>query len=197
MRKLNLLFVENTLREKGIRIFTLLEFERIFGVSKTASKKFLENYTKKGFFGRPRQGFYVTNFNPPGSFLIANKIYWPSYISFETALSFYHIIAETVSAVTSATPRASREFRFGEQVFIYSTIKKDIYSFYTPTMILNETILIAEREKALADFLYFVAMGKKNIPDRFDLSKINKKLLLKYIAYYNFRPLERLVKNVI
>ena len=197
MRKLNLLFVENTLREKGIRIFTILEFERIFGVSKTASKKFLENYTKKGFFGRPRQGFYVTNFNPPGSFLIANKIYWPSYISFETALSFYHIIAETVSAVTSATPRASREFRFGEQVFIYSTIKKDIYSFYTPTMILNETILIAEREKALADFLYFVAMGKKNIPDRFDLSKINKKLLLKYIAYYNFRPLERLVKNVI
>ena len=197
MRKLNLLFVENTLREKGIRIFTLLEFERIFGVSKTASKKFLENYTKKGFFGRPRQSFYVTNFNPPGSFLIANKIYWPSYISFETALSFYHIIAETVSAVTSATPRASREFRFGEQVFIYSTIKKDIYSFYTPTMILNETILIAEREKALADFLYFVAMGKKNIPDRFNLTKINKKLLLKYIAYYNFRPLERLVKNVI
>ncbi|OGD94868.1 hypothetical protein A3F02_00590 [Candidatus Curtissbacteria bacterium RIFCSPHIGHO2_12_FULL_38_9b] len=197
MRKLNLLFVENTLREKGIRIFTLLEFERIFGVSKTASKKFLENYTKKSFFGRPRQSFYVTNFDPPGSFLIANKIYWPSYISFETALSFYHIIAETVSAVTSATPRASREFRFGEQVFIYSTIKKDIYSFYTPTMILNETILIAEREKALADFLYFVAMGKKNIPDRFDLSKINKKLLLKYIAYYNFRPLERLVKNVI
>ena len=197
MRKLNLLFVENTLREKGIRIFTLLEFERIFGVSKTASKKFLENYTKKGFFGRPRQGFYVTNFNPPGSFLIANKIYWPSYISFETALSFYHIIAETVSAVTSATPRASREFRSGEQVFIYSTIKKDVYSFYTPTIILNETILIAEKEKALADFLYFVAMGKKNIPDRFNLTKINKKLLLKYIPYYNFRPLERLIKNVI
>src|SRR3989338_1921046 len=197
MRKLNLLFVENTLREKGIKIFTVLEFERIFGVSKTATKKFLEKYTKKGFFGRPRQSFYVTNFNPSGSFLIDNKIYQPSYISFETALSFYHIIAETVSAVTSATPRASREFRFGEQVFIYSTIKKDIYSFYTPTMILNETILIAEREKALADFLYFVAMGKKNIPDRFDLSKINKKLLLKYIAYYNFRPLERLVKNVI
>ena len=197
MRKLNLLFVENTLREKGIRIFTILEFERIFGVSKTAAKKFLENYTKKGFFGRPRQGFYVTNFNPPGSFLIANKIYWPSYISFETALSFYHIIFETVSAVTSATPKTSREFRSGEQVFSYSTIKKDVYSFYTPTIILNETILIAEKEKALADFLYFVAMGKKNIPDRFNLTKINKKLLLKYIPYYNFRPLERLIKNVI
>ena len=197
MRKLNLLFVENTLREKGIRIFTILEFERIFGVSKTAAKKFLENYTKKGFFGRPRQGFYITNFDPSGSFLIANKIYQPSYISFETALSFYHIIGETVYAVTSATPRASREFRSGEQVFIYSTIKRDIYSFYTPTMILNETILIAEKEKALADFLYFVAMGKKKIPERLDLSKINKKLLLKCIPYYNFRPLERLVKNVI
>lgn len=197
MRKLNLLFVENTLREKGVKIFTILEFERIFGVSKTAAKKFLENYTKKGFFGHPRQGFYITNFNPPGSFLIANKIYQPSYISFETALSFYHIVAETVYAVTSATPKASREFRSGEQVFIYSTIKKNVYTFYTPASILDETILIAEKEKALADFLYFVAMGKKNIPDRFDLAKINKKLLLKYIAYYNFPPLERLIKNVI
>lgn len=197
MRKLNLLSVENTLREKGIRIFTILEFERIFGVSKTAAKKFLENYTKKGFFGHPRQGFYITNFAPPGTFLIANKIYQPSYISFETALSFYHIIAETVYAVTSATPRASREFHLGEQVFIYSTIKKNVYSFYAPTSILGETILMAEKEKALADFLYFVAMGKKKIPDRLDLTTINKKLLLKYIAHYNFRPLEKLVKNVI
>lgn len=197
MRKLNLLFVENTLREKGVKIFTILEFEQIFGVSKTAAKKFLENYTKKGFFGRPRQGFYVTNFNPPTSFSIANKIYQPSYISFETALSFYHIIAETVYMVTSATPKASREFHFGEQIFSYSTIKKDVYTFYTPTSILNETILIAEPEKALADFLYFVAMGKKKIPDRFDLAKINKKILLKYIHYYNFQPLERLIKNVI
>lgn len=197
MRKLNLLFVENTLREKGVKIFTILEFERIFGVSKTAAKKFLENYTKKGFFGRPRQGFYITNFNLPSSFLIANKIYQPSYISFETALSFHHIIAETVYAVTSATPKTSREFRFGEQVFSYSTIKQDSYIFYTPTIILNETILIAEKEKALSDFLYFVAMGKKKIPDRLDLASINKKLLLKYIHYYNFQPLERLIKNVV
>ena len=68
---------------------------------------------------------------------------------------------------------------------------------YVPTEISSQTILVAEPEKALADFLYFVAMGKKNIPDRFNLTKINKKLLLRYIPYYNFRPLERLIKNVI
>ena len=44
-------------------------------------------------------------------FELAQKIYGPSYISFESALSYHGLIPEAVHAVTSASFKRSREFQ--------------------------------------------------------------------------------------
>ncbi|MEE3422193.1 MAG: hypothetical protein VZR11_05755 [Succinimonas sp.] len=41
------------------------------------------------------RGIYETNGNAPG-YCLAGAIFWPSYLSFEYALSFYGLIPEAV-----------------------------------------------------------------------------------------------------
>lgn len=119
--------------------------------------------------------------------MVANKLYEPSYISFETALSFYHLIPETTYSITSATTKPSREFYALEQHFSYTTLKKSAYQGYIPYRQNETTILIVEPEKALADTLYLVNIGRKNLPERVDLKKINQKKLKQFLKIFN-RP---------
>ncbi len=57
-----------------------------------------------------RRGLYATrpDINP---YCLAASIYGPSYISFDTALSFHRLIPEAVYEITSATLKRSREFK--------------------------------------------------------------------------------------
>ena len=123
---------------------------------------------------------------------MANVIYFPSYISFETALSIYGIIPEVVYPIISATFKPTRVFKLDNQVWRYLTIKKQAFTGY----LRKNEYFIADPEKALADYLYFVALGKKPLNSRLDLSRVNTKLLRKYISLFSNRRLEKLVKEL-
>jgi predicted transcriptional regulator of viral defense system len=184
MRNLNLLIVQKRLAELNIKVLTPLEFGRIFNVSKRISQYHLEEYTKKGVFLRLKKGLYANLLTKPSPFFMANKIYQPSYISFESALSYYGLIPETVYSVTSATCKATREFASENYHFVFRRIKKEAFAGYIPKDFGGETILIAEPEKALADFYYFISLGKKRIPDRLNLRKITKKKLISWVKLF-------------
>ena len=196
-RFLNSILVQSTLEEKGLNLFTLLEFQRLFNVSKIAARKFTESYTKKRLFERLKGGLFVLKHKRPSFYSIANKLYQPSYISLETALSHYHLIPEVIYPMTSITTKPTREFTALNNLFIYQRIKKQAFTGYAPAKdSYGKTILMAEQEKAIIDYLYFVSLGKKSINDRFDLRKLDKKKMLEYAKLFKRPSLIKLAKQI-
>lgn len=190
---MKLIEIQEKLLQHKLKVFTKLEFRRALGASLIASQKLLERYTKKGVLLRLKGGVYVLKNNPPSGYLIANKLYEPSYLSFETALSYYNLIPEIVYSYTSATTRGTREYLAGDAHYFYHKIKKPAFTGYRLTTIAGEAVLLAEKEKALADYLYLVFLKKKNLNDRLDLKGLDKKKLFGYIKLFKRRGMEEWV----
>lgn len=196
-RKLKLHQVIKKLKEKKMNLFTPLEFKRVFGASYWACQWFIKIHAKEGVFVKLRKGLYMLSDYPANHYLIANRLYEPSYISFDAALSFYGIIPETIYAVTSATTKTTREFKAGNVNFTYHKLKKEIYTGYKPIKYSDSTVLIAEPEKAMADYLYFVALRRRGLHyERLDLKKIKKTKLLEYAKLFKQPKMNELVKKI-
>lgn len=195
-KKLNWINFQKIITEKNIKIFTPWQARALFNVSEPAMRFFLHRYVKKGVVIKLRKSLYCLDSNKPSFFYIANALYGPSYVSLETMLSHYSIIPEMVYSITSITTRASRKFESVNMIFSYQKIKKSAFTGYVPSKDTdNRTILIADPEKALVDYLYFVILGKKSINDRFDLQKINIKKALKYAKLFSRPKLIKLIKK--
>lgn len=83
---------------------------------------------------------------------LAGPIYGPSYVSFETALSWHGMIPEGVTAVLSATPRRPAEFANAFGNFRYLTVPRAAYPVgITRVEAGGIPFLIASPTKALAD----------------------------------------------
>lgn len=201
MAKLRVIYVQRELVRRGLVIFSVNDFARIFKVKQKTARAFLAYNLKKGVFLRMKRGVYIYSANPPTKFEMANYLWKPSYITFETALSSHGIIPETVYTITSATTRSSKEFNFENQIYKYYQIKKKLFFGYKPIKIRDKVVLMADKEKALLDYLYLVSLKKQLINERLDLKKIDKKKLGKYLNYFikNIRkskPLINLIKNL-
>lgn len=157
----------------------------------------LYRWKKRGLICSLKKGLYELAY--PGEhdipdMYIANKLYQPSYISLETALSNYSIIPEVSMAVTSITTKPTRRFKNTHGLFIYRTVKPVAFTGYHLQTQRSFDILIAEPEKALVDFLYFRVYPKRNIDvraERLDkdvISRLSKKKLNKYAKLYGFDP---------
>lgn len=170
--------LQKRIAEKGISIFTVSEFRRMLDLSETAAQKILERYTKRGLLTRLKQGMYFVTDNPPTSFFISNRLYRPSYVSFESALSYHKLIPETVYGVTAATTKPTRKFEMGEKAFIYHKIKLSAYTGYAPTEMGDEVILLASPEKALVDYLYLVNLGKKPLYERLAIEELSQEKIV-------------------
>src|SRR3989338_10301229 len=90
------------LREKNISLFSLADFGRLFKISnqQTLYKK-IKRLEKNGFAEKLVKGKYLFSFGEASDYKIANYLYSPSYISLESALSFYGIITGFTYMVTS------------------------------------------------------------------------------------------------
>lgn len=88
-------------------------------------------------------------------FMVANKIYEPSYVSLESALAYYEIIPETVLGVTSISSRKTKQYESAWGVFSYRSVKPQTMIGY---QVIENTLAIkfkiAYLEKALLDYLY-------------------------------------------
>lgn len=197
MQKLNLFSLEEKLAELHKQIFTPQDLILLFEVKKRAVEGFLSYNVAKNKIVHLRKGFYSLKKNYLSPYLIANKIYQPSYISFETALSYYGLIPETVYTMTSATPKSTREFEVSGIVYSYQTIKKDAFTGYVLQTIEDNKIYIATPEKAMADYCYFMLLGKRSWNDRFDLKKINTSKLKEYLKLFKKERLVQVVRRYI
>jgi hypothetical protein len=73
-----------------------------------------------------RRGLYATrpDINP---LCVAASLYGPSYISYETALSFYGLIPEAVHEIISATLKRPRQFENGMGRFRFHAVPEEVY----------------------------------------------------------------------
>ena len=209
--------VRETLLDKNVRTFTTHDFESIFHASPTRLKYFLETQTKEGLFTRLKKGMYALKTDLPTGEEIANSLYRPSYISFEYALAYWGILPEMPYAVTSATTKPTRDFFVNGMAYSYLTIKSEAYTGYqlidprlrsslkTKKAHYSEMVftsdrkpfLMAEPEKALVDYLYFVSLGKKLPNDRLYIEPgtLSKTKLKRYARLYDRKKLNKLVES--
>ncbi len=178
------ILVREELLNRGIRMFTPLEFRRVFPKSQDQIQYFLETQTEQGLFIRLKKGLYALKTDLPADEEIANALYKPSYLSFEYAMAKYGIIPESPYNLTSATTNPTRVFSTDHLAFSYFTIKQDAYTGYYLDTTGDKKVLIAEGEKALADYLYFVAIGQRSFNDRFNVSKLDKDKLMEYAKLF-------------
>src|SRR3989344_7717771 len=183
------LLVRGALLEKGVRIFTSRDFARIFDTTPIKTKYFLETQTERGLFMRLKNGLYSLKTDLPSEEEIANALYKPSYISFEYALAYYGIIPEMPYTVTSAATKPTRTFTVYDKVFFYHSIKKEAFTGYALIKNQDKSMLIAEPEKALVDYFYFVMLNKIPKNDRLiiNVNKINKDKVFQYVSLYGNR----------
>ncbi len=118
---------------------------------------------KKGELLSLRRGLYVpgpdTDLPIPESFLIANHLRGPSYVSLETALAYWGLIPERVYEVSSITVKTSRIYKTPVGRFSYLHVKVPYYSFGIKYVLLTtkQAALIASPEKALCDKIILTA----------------------------------------
>jgi hypothetical protein len=104
-----------------------------------------------------KKGLYIAgpsiSEKKPDTFLVANHLLGPSYVSVETALSYYGLIPERVYEISSMTTKASRSFKTSLGIFTYTRLPLPYYSFGLEMRCLpsNQYAIVASPEKALCD----------------------------------------------
>lgn len=199
MERANLKHFEDTLKKGNFSLFTSGDIVRIFGWSPTAVRFLLHRYTQKGVTVRIKRGLYKLAGVPVPDFFIANRLYEPSYISLETALSLHGIIVETVYAITSVSTRVGKTFNALNKEFRYRKIKSSAYTGYMPVQRGTTTVLMADPEKALADYYYFVARGAcaPLDKDRLRTEKLNKEKVMKYARLFDDTNMTNLLNKLV
>lgn len=104
-----------------------------------------------------KRGLYIPgpkmDLPTPEPFLIANHLRGPSYVSLESALSYWSLIPERTHEISSVTIKTSKKYRTQVGRFSYKQLKTPYYAFGIKSINISQkqTILLASPEKALCD----------------------------------------------
>ncbi|OGG51787.1 hypothetical protein A3F28_02715 [Candidatus Uhrbacteria bacterium RIFCSPHIGHO2_12_FULL_57_11] len=188
---------ERSLKEKRLSLFTPLDVKRVLGVTATSVTFLLHRYAKKGLILRVRKGLYtLPDAHVPDPYL-ANRIYEPSYVSLEFALSYHGVIPESVYEITSVTTKATRRFTALGKIFSFRRIKRQAFKGYEPRKQNGFTFFIADPEKAFVDLAYLRIRANRKPLSRFHKEKINANKALRYAGFFNYDPLIRVIKTTL
>ena len=161
--------------------FTIADLEKITGLSRPSLKVALSRFAKQGVLVRLKRGVYALAGSSLKIEKIANQLYYPSYLSFESALSYYGILSQLSYTQTFATTKLSKRFTLGKTEIEFRRLKKELFFGY----ILKDNIYLAEPEKALLDQLYMMSMGKATLAVKeLDLRTIKKSVLNEYAKQF-------------
>lgn len=184
--------IRQQLKLHNLEVFTTQEFINIFGISRSIASVKLTRYKQAGYLISPRRSVYYLAGEVEDKYKIANKVYAPSYISLDSALSKYDLIPETVYTITSVTTKATREFSDDQTVYRYYRIKKEAFTGYYK----EGDALIAYPEKAVVDYLYFASQRDRQLNDRLNLTKIDKSKIFFYANFFHNKNLNTLIQQI-
>jgi len=161
----------------------------------------LSLWVKKGYLVRLKNGIYA--FSREKEKLrgegIAFLLCQPSYLSLESALSWYGFIPEIVYAYTSVTARITRTFENDLGRFIYRHVKNELFWGYVEMKTDHGPFLLAEPEKALLDYIY-LNLARINNEDDFENIRfteeqmentLDKDKFMRYLKAFGGKKMEK------
>lgn len=181
------------LKNMNLGLFSITDFKKIFSISKdNTAYKMIARLAKKGIIKKLIKGKYFFVLISTDDFQVANFIYPSSYISLESALSFYSILAQFPQQITSITVKKTRSLDALNKEFTYFHIKPVLFFGYEK----RGDFLIASPEKALLDYLYFASKGLRDPSlNEFDLNLVNKKKLREMAKDMASQNLNKILKE--
>ena len=181
------------LEQSGVKFVDYAYLTLLTGVTnQNTLYKIVTRLVEKDILKPLIDGKYVLINSNPTDFEIANYIYNPSYISLESALSYYGILAQFPYTTTSITTKKSNVYKITAKEYTFSQIKKDFFNGYE----MIDGFLIATAEKAVFDLIYFSLKGVVKIDFKdLDLSSVDiKKLESMIIASNDERMINKFKK---
>jgi hypothetical protein len=121
------------------------------------------DWVEKGYLIQLRRGLYIPGSNSglilPELFTISNHLYGPSYISLESALSFWGLIPERVFGVYAISLQRSKVIETPVGRFEYRNMSDRYYYLGVNSISLTskQRVLMANKEKAVIDKIVLTA----------------------------------------
>lgn len=156
---------------------TVFSLDEIRKLEPRFYRRRLTEWQERGYLKKLSRGYYIFSDLPLREqvlFEIANRIYPPSYVSFETALAYHKLIPESVYSVTSATTRKTYRLQTPVAEFLYHTVKEKLFFGYDLVTYGDKSFKIASLEKALLD--YFYCRTDLRNEDDFSSIRINREM---------------------
>lgn len=151
----------NKLKNAGAVLFTVTDVLKLFNIqSSNTLKHLLHRLKQEKIIERLIKGKYVFLYakREPSDFEIASFLLSPSYVSLESALSYYGILEQFVYGIISVTTQKSHEFKVRGKRYTYVRVKPEYYEDF----IKLDNFLIATKEKAIFDFAYLTYNGLRS-----------------------------------
>ena len=173
--------------------FTVADFEKILDMKRDSLGVKLNKLVKKGVLIRLKRDIYCPAFGEMDLGLIANELYYPSYLSFETVLSRSGIISQVPYTITFATTRRTKILILHKTEIAYSHLKKEYFFGFT----LKSGVYTADPEKAVLDQLYLASIGKRWIDtSEWSMVGMEKKKFIKYSKVFS-KKVQSLAKEML
>ena len=127
--------------------------------SADSMRRQLDRWVKSGRLIQLRRGVYSVappyRAEAPHPFLVANHLRKPSYVSLQSALSYYGMIPEFVPAATSVTTGRPEELQTPLGRFVFRHVKNTaFFGYHQKEISRGQSVFLASPEKALLDLLY-------------------------------------------
>lgn len=178
----NLTAITKKIYNSDLKLFTSKAIRDVLEIDKESSLySVINRFLRNNVLIRIEKGKYILEGAKIHDFVLANFLYYPSYVSFETALNFYGILSQFPYEISSATNKKTIKKTVDEKFFSYTRIKKNLFWGYEK----KSQFLIALPEKALLDQLYLASKGLKKVDlDEYDFSLISWSKFNTYLKKY-------------
>lgn len=161
--------------------YTFSDLQLLLGLKKLSANKRIIDLVRQGFLLKLGRNIFVPSFWDFDVIKIANYLNQPAYLSFESALSYHGIYNDNNNIITFATPMKFIDREIAGKSVMWSKINPNLFWGFEK----KDNIMIAKKEKALADLIYLMSYGKGDLSeDMINTENIDKKNLNNYINKY-------------
>ncbi|EKE05799.1 MAG: hypothetical protein ACD_19C00176G0021 [uncultured bacterium] len=181
------------LKELNVKVISPSSLSKILGIeNQNTIYKIIERMEKYKLIERLIKGKYIISGEKISDFEKAGVILTPSYISLESALTFYGILPQFTYSITSITTQKSRKYEMNGKEYEYTKIQSKFFSDY----VRKDNFLIATPEKALIDLIYLASkkLRKIEISD-LDMGVINWDAFNKLRIAIDYKPFQNYIEN--
>jgi len=200
--------------------FTKLSLKTLSEDSNGTVSTNVSRWLKSGKLVNLKNGYYTTRkffdgYKDTHGYheVIANILCHPSYVSLEYVLSTYNVLTEGIFPITSITLKTSRRYINETGTYTYKSIKEGLFRGYQCEHFpicegWSVEYLIAEKSKALFDYLYFKSPTLANDFEKRDLveelrlnlhgfSGLEYRELVRYAKIAGDKKIIKIIDNII